>query len=405
MKVLHITTHLNGGAALAALRLHQALLDCGEESRVLTLDEVEEDNSIIQYKPFLDFSSNRGLEKIVKSLLYRLNIGMGRWWRMHDKARAGHECQYTYPVSPYRVERHPLVKWADIIHLHFCDDFINYPSFFKSINKPIFWTLHDIGIGYGGFHYKDDYDRLLPHFKDLELQFVAIKREAISNCSNLHIISLSQEMTEFVKTIDFLSDKPNNIIPNCVDISKFNCLDKQKSRATLGLPPEKKILLFVSEFVQTKSKGLDLLKNAVEEINNDNILLCIVGNYPNDMPSEDRIPTRYFGKINDSSILNLIYSASDFLVAPSSQESFGQTPLEAMACGTPVVVFPTGAMKDYVTKDVGAVCKDCSKDALKQSLLQALQTEYNHISIRQYLSKSFNPKKIAQEYMDAYCKG
>lgn len=402
MKILHITSHLTGGAALAVIRLHSSLLHNNMDSRVLTLDVVNDKNNIYTFKPIINYQCNTIFSRIVKSLLYRFNWGIGRYWRMNDKARKEHECQYTYPVSPYRVENHSLIGWADIIHLHLCDDFINYPSFFKKVKKPIVWTLHDIGIGYGGFHYKVDYDTLLPYFQELEEKFVSIKSDAISPLDSLTIISLSKEMYDYTKGISYLKDKPNYIIPNSVDTEQFVALDKLECRKQLSLPQNKTILLFVSEYVETKSKGLELLKEVIASLDLQNILLCIVGNYPADMPIKDSIKTLYFGKINDSYKMSQLYSAADYLIAPSSQEVCCQTPLESMACETPVVVFPSGAMKDYVHEEQGVVCKDCSKQSLKEGLLHALQTKYDSASIRKYVSSKFSPSKIAQMYIEVY---
>lgn len=398
MKVLHISTHQTGGAALAAFRLHRSLIDKGVDSRMLTLDGDCDDNNVICYKPVLGFQKS----KTFKSILYRLGIGIGRYWRMHDKARKGHECQYTYPVSLYRVERHPLVKWADVIHLHFCDDFINYPTFFKRVKKPIVWTLHDIGIGYGGFHYKNDYDALLPYYKELETAFLKIKSDSISKARNLSIVSLSQEMYDLTKTLDYLRDKPNHIVFNSVDSTKFLMFDRKQCRSELGLPQDIKILLFVSEYVEVQSKGLSLLKEAIRSMHQENILLCIVGNHSADLPSKDIVATYYFGKITDLVLLSKLYSAADFLVVPSFQEVCCQTPMEAMSCGTPVVVFPSGAMKDYVRQEQGVVCKDCSLQALKDGLKKALQNHYDRSAIREYVGKNFSPDIIACMHMDLY---
>lgn len=402
MKILHITTHLTGGAALATLRIHQSLLDCDEESLVLTLEYNGRNERTVKYKPTLDFREPKCVVKVTKSILYKANIGMGRYWRMHDEARKGHECQYTYPVSPYRIENHPLVKWADIIHLHFCDDFINYSTFFKKVKKPIVWTLHDIGIGYGGFHYKNDYERLLSYFNLIENEFISIKKEALLNADNIHLVSLSQEMYDLTKGIDYIKGKPNTIIPNSVDTNCFLSLDRYKSRDDLGLPQEKIILLFVSEYVETLSKGLNILKQVIESFNNNNLLLGIVGNYNKETPLEDTIDTRYFGKISDPKTMSKLYSASDLLVVPSSQESFGQTPLEAMACGTPVVVFPTGAMKDYVLPQYGVVCNECSLEALKEGIKEALNKSYDSLQLREYVTDNFSPSKIANMYIKLY---
>lgn len=398
MKVLHISTHQTGGAALAAFRLHRSLIDNGVESRMLTLDGDCDDNLVVRYKPIFDFHSSR----ILKSTLYRLGIGIGHYWRMHDKARKGHECQYTYPVSLYRVERNPLVKWADIIHLHFCDDFINYPTFFKKIKKPIVWTLHDIGIGYGGFHYRDDYNALLPYFESIEKEFCRIKCETLSIVNNLSIVSLSQEMYNFTKTIEYIADKPNRIIYNSVDTNTFVMKDRLKSREKLHLPQDKTILLFICENVHTKSKGLEVLKECIESFDKQDIMLCVVGNYNLEITKKDRINTIYFGKITDYELLSSIYSAANYLVVPSSQEVCPQTPLESMSCGTPIVVFPTGAMKEYVHPEQGVVCRDCSLLALRDGLIKAMQQHYDRKAIREYVYNNFSPTIIANMYIDFY---
>jgi glycosyltransferase involved in cell wall biosynthesis len=54
------------------------------------------------------------------------------------------------------------------------------------------------------------------------------------------------------------------------------------------------------------------------------------------------------GFVKNDVRLSRIYSAADILVMPSRQESFGQTALEAISSGTPVIGFDVGGVPDMV---------------------------------------------------------
>jgi glycosyltransferase involved in cell wall biosynthesis len=58
------------------------------------------------------------------------------------------------------------------------------------------------------------------------------------------------------------------------------------------------------------------------------------------------------GFSSEESVLAQVYGASDVFAMPSLEEAFGQTALEAMACGIPVVGFRTGGIPDTVNHEV-----------------------------------------------------
>ena len=63
------------------------------------------------------------------------------------------------------------------------------------------------------------------------------------------------------------------------------------------------------------------------------------------------------------------YQAIDLFVAPSRNEGFGLTPLEAMACGVPVVTSDSGAYEDMVVPGLnGEICQAGDGVALNQAL-------------------------------------
>lgn len=401
MKILHITTMSTGGAFIAAKRLSDELIKHGEESKILVLD------TSALFKDTIPFCKHTFLKTllfhILKSFLYRFKIGIGKYWRLHDSARnLGGNCLYSYPISLFRVEKHQLVrKWADIIHLHWCDNFINYTSFFPSVKKPIIWTMHDVSIQYGGFHFDNDYFRLCDYYHDIETLFIQIKRDALEDKKNIRIITPCQEMQRRLESVPYLKNMDIMVLPNIVDFEKFNIKRKNESRNRLKLP-EKKILLFVSEYVETESKGLNDLRTAIKQIKEFDILLCIIGNYDIQKAKQDEIDSIYIGKIIEPELLSLYYSAADLLVVPSYQESFAQTPFEAMACGTPIVAYPCGAIPEYTNVKNGIVCKNKDIAELRDSIVLALQHKYEPSEIRESILQKLSPDEVIIKYIDLY---
>jgi alpha-1,6-mannosyltransferase len=61
-----------------------------------------------------------------------------------------------------------------------------------------------------------------------------------------------------------------------------------------------------------------------------------------------RLPVRFAGHVNDRSSVAALLASADVLVAPGPVETFGLAALEALACGTPVVVNEASALPEVV---------------------------------------------------------
>jgi glycosyltransferase involved in cell wall biosynthesis len=64
--------------------------------------------------------------------------------------------------------------------------------------------------------------------------------------------------------------------------------------------------------------------------------------------SEDFSPARSFGLIENERLMPFVFNSADLYVTTAIEEAFGQTLLEASACGLPVVAFNIGGIKDVV---------------------------------------------------------
>lgn len=408
MKVLYINTSQEGGAAWCAQRISKALEKQGIEYRMLVAEGKPQENVVVAVPDKEFWYSNYFLGKI-KHLLMRTPF----FWDKEkmDKVLKEKNSQLESPLfihgpfSYYKnITNHPLFEWADIIHLHWVSDFIDYPSFFRKVNKPIVWTLHDEFPAVGVQHYCSNYSILPVPLQPIDNFCRKVKRKAIKHARKLNLVAISKCMEDVCAHSDILSRFPVNLIHNGIDGDTFRLISKTEARCELGLSLDTTIFMFSSFYLFDERKGLSLLIESLNRIGRDNMMLICVGNNTN--ASTLLPPTNYpiiqTGMIKDHNLLALYYSAADYFIQCSYEESFGQTPLEAMSCGTPVVAFPSGVIPELINKDNGVVCHDYTVDALVDGIETAMQRSYDGGKIRKQLLSHFSYNKIAEQYIKLY---
>ena len=112
-------------------------------------------------------------------------------------------------------------------------------------------------------------------------------------------------------------------------------------------------------------------------------------------------------RLNHNIFLNKLYSASDVFAMPSYFESFGQTALESLCCGTPVVAFSDNGIQDIVThKKNGYIVSQNNPNkslefasGLKWALTEEIDTFSDH---NELLIKKFDNSNIARQYIKMY---
>jgi alpha-1,3-rhamnosyl/mannosyltransferase len=73
----------------------------------------------------------------------------------------------------------------------------------------------------------------------------------------------------------------------------------------------------------------------------------------------------------DRESLRELYRGASLFVYPSRYEGFGIPPLEAMACGAPVIATRTGAIPEYAG-DAALLVDPGDRDALRSAMLRLL---------------------------------
>jgi UDP-glucose:(heptosyl)LPS alpha-1,3-glucosyltransferase len=142
------------------------------------------------------------------------------------------------------------------------------------------------------------------------------------------------------------------VIPNGIDLERFRRdPDAGRSiRREFNIPPEAKLLLFVSH--EFRRKGLAHAIGALERLGSD-VHLLVVGS-DNPAPyikmaesAGDRLI--FAGARSD---LPAFYAAADAFVLPTAYETFSLVCMEAMACAVPVFATPVGGIEDYLRDGV-----------------------------------------------------
>ena len=405
MKVVHIATTDGGGAGKGLLNLHEALLSLGVESNILVAQKTTQLGSVVCMKPnhnLYQWSNNRIIRKVQKIMRRR-----GKWLTMVEqwdkeieKASLNHHSLcFTSPFSNYDISQHPLVSEADIIHLHWVGNFLDYPTFFTKVNKPIVWTLRDENPGLGGFHYTSDKKECNEYYAHIENAFLEEKRKALLLNDNIKLIALSEAMKTFCSSVDFLKNKETVKIYNPINVELFSAIEKNIARKVLNLDNNALVLSFVSVSIKDHRKGIKQLVDAIKLLNYPIKLLCVG---INDYFVDSHPDITCYGPLENAQLLSLIYSASDFFVTPSRQESFGKTTIEAMLCGTPVISTATGIAPEIINEESGFIINSIEPEEIALAIREVSKRNYDRLKIREKAQHLFDPIQIAQQHINLY---
>ena len=391
MKVLHICTSDEGGAGLCCLRLHNALLNEGVESKVVMNYKTRDYPEVYQYRPFAS-----RLCSLPSRIFHKIGLEVTEYNKVVALG-VKHHAFYSRPVSFIDLTKFELYDWADIIHLHWVNDFLDYPSFFRKTKKKIVWTLHDENLFYGIAHYGVN----ALHDNDIEKKYKRIKFESIRSSENLNVVFLSNMMYDQFGNNEIIRGRNNTIIHNSVDGNIFMPYDKTAMRRKYGISQNKIVFLYMSSDIGNPIKGLQLLVQSINKLDLKDVEIMALGNNANNVSFPI---VRAFGNIKDMNVLSELISAGDYFAMPSSHEAFAQSPMEAMACGLPVVAFPVSGTKELINESNGIICSDFTVAALSEGIKQLMSRTYNPTHIRNEVLNRFSPSVIAKQYISYYQK-
>lgn len=209
-------------------------------------------------------------------------------------------------------------------------------------------------------------------------------------------------LAEQVRTMTRMEPSKIRIIPSALDLEPFRKhIDREVCRQQLDLPADKIILGLIGRF--DPQKGQVLLLKAFQQLNTDNVAVCLLGEPTKNEGEEyahqitviiqengfqDTVFIRPFRED-----IATFYKAMDVVIMASKAETFGMVTVEALASGTPVIGSNAGGTPEILENGkLGYLFEPLNIESLREKLaefianprkidanqLQQATEQYNH---------------------------
>lgn len=270
----------------------------------------------------------------------------------------------------------------DIIHAH-CALFGGVAAIRikEKYNIPVVITEHSSSI-LNGF--------VRSHEKDIVMEAYN-KADALISVGR----SLGAAMSNY-------TDKRIKIIPNIVDIKKFNLNSKKNKKefkfiSICNLKENKGVKELIDAFYKCFKDKLEVKLEIIGEgVEREALLNQIV-----DLNLSNQV--ELVGAIGRDKIRKYLDNADAF-VLPSKYETFGIAYIEALACGLPIIATKCGGPEDFFVEDLGYMIEVDNEAQLVKAMKDMVLNlnNFNPQKISEYISSKFSKEIIVNDIQKVY---
>ena len=223
--------------------------------------------------------------------------------------------------------------------------------------------------------------------------------------------SIEGTLNRYCNKVIFVSDRMSEIVNNKLNIISSTVIKNgfETNLFYLGNRHNKNDdikLLSIGYFGYVK--GHDILLQALTELGNK-CHLTLVGDgvlrkQYEEFARDNNLRVRFAGHVSHKSIKTYLDNCN-LLCMPSRSEGLPVAPLEAMACGVPVVAAKVGGLSEMVIDGFnGYLCEPESSGALAECIKKALNTEWNYSEIAGWTKYNYSWDTWANQILNVIGK-
>jgi glycosyltransferase involved in cell wall biosynthesis len=201
------------------------------------------------------------------------------------------------------------------------------------------------------------------------------------------------------------------VIRNGIDIATFQPRDKSQARYDLHLPSDTYILLFVAQGIHTNAyKDYNTIQAAVEimanEPNKQKILFLALGG-EGPVQKIRNVEIHFIPFQNNPELVATYYQAADIYLHAARADTFPNTVLEALACGTPVIATAVGGIPEQIVDGkTGFLTQPENAADMAEKIIQLLGNQdllrKMGVAAGNYASTHFGLDRMVNNYLNYY---